>query len=111
MINKKDIDWIKTTFCTYNTEKYLEDVPLLALVSYFVKLNSDDGINYIGEFELNGEKNKVSINSKLNKGYINGVVINSESFVLMFVGEDVNPSPIILKITGIDLDDYIEDIS
>ena len=110
MINKKNIDWTRVTGCTYDTEKYLRDIPLLKLVSHYVELNSNDETIYIGEFKLNNCINKVVINSQLNEGYLNDNLINPELLIEMFAGEDVDPAPIIYELTGVDLDDYIEEI-
>ena len=110
MFNKKEINWEKVQGCTYDTEKYLKDIPLITLVSYFVKLSSDDGECYFGEFELNNKKNVVRINKKLNIGYLNNELMNPETFVELFIGKDEDPVPVILKITGIDLDDYINEV-
>ena len=51
------------------------------------------------------------MNTKTNTCYINGEKIDGEQFVMLLEGEDVDPCPIIKKITGVDLDDYISDVT
>lgn len=107
MRTSKDIDFTKVNFITYAVDEYLNDIPVYDLVSYYIMLYRIDDHVYKGK--LNDQD--VTVNAKINTIYYDGEELNGEQFVMMFEGENVDPVPIIKKITGIDLDDYISDVT
>ena len=107
MRRSKDIDFTKVDFITYAVDEYLNDIPIYELVSHYVVLCKRDENCYEGIFN----ECSVVVNAKTNKCYIDGELFNGEQFVMFAEGEDVDPCPIIKRITGIDLDDYISDVT
>ena len=108
MRTSKDIDFTKVDFITYAVDEYLNDIPMYELVSHYVELfplstNECQAI-------LDGNRLLI-VNTKSNECYLDGEKITAEQFILFYEGENVDPCPIIKKITGIDLDDYISDVT
>ena len=95
-------------FITYAVDEYLSDIPIFELVTYYVDLYplSDN----IYQATLDGGR-LLSVNTKTNECYLDGELMNGEQIVLFYEGESVDPAPIIKRITGIDLDDYISDVT
>lgn len=107
MRTSKDIDFVKVDFITYAVDEYLNDIPMYDLVASYINLYPLSDNTYQGTFN----EQKVVVNTKTNTCFINGEKIDGEQFVMLFEGEDVDPCPIIKKITGVDLDDYISDVT
>lgn len=107
MRTSKDIDFVKVDFITYAVDEYLNDIPMYDLVVSYINLYPLSDNAYQGTFN----EQKVVVNTKTNTCYIDGEKIDGEQFVILFEGEDVDPCPIIKKITGVDLDDYISDVT
>ena len=108
MRTSKDIDFTQVDFITYAVDEYLHDIPIYDLVAYYVELFpiSDNSFEAI----LDGGR-VLTINIKTNECYIDGEKMNAEEFVNFYEGENVDPCPIIKRITGVDLDDYISDVT
>ena len=107
MRTSKDIDFTKVDFITYAVDEYLSDIPMYDLVSNYVNLYPNGDNCYIGEFD----NHRVKVNKNTNECYLDNELVNGEEFVMLFEGENVDPCPIIKKITGVDLDDYISDVT
>ena len=107
MKSGKDIDFTKVDFITYAVDEYLNDIPMYELVSHYVALYKRD--ENCCEGMLNGYH--VVVNTNTNKCYVDGELFNGEQFVLFVEGEDIDPCQIIKRITSIDLDDYISDVT
>ena len=108
MRTSKDIDFTQVDFITYADDEYLNDIPMYELVSHYFELYplSENTCQAI----LDGGR-VLTINVKTNECYIDGEKINGEQFILFYEGENIDPVPIIKRITGIDLDDYISDVT
>lgn len=111
MRNSKDIDFTKVDFIVYATDEYLKDIPMFDIVSNYVRLQQISDSRWKADFEINDESFEVMVNTKTNECLLNSEPINAEQFVQLFEGDDVNPNPIIQRITGIDLDDYISEVT
>lgn len=107
MRNSKEIDFTKVNFITYAVDEYLNDIPMYDLVNYYISLFQRDEHTYLGK--LNDRD--VIVNTLTNTCYYEGEVINGEQFVMLFEGEESDPTLVIKKITGIDLDDYISEVT
>ena len=108
MRTSKDIDFTQVNFITYAEDEYLNDIPMYELVSHYVELfplskNTCQAI-------LDGGR-ILTVNTKTNECYLDGEKMTGEQFVIFYEGGDVDPVPIIKKITGVDLDDYISDVT
>lgn len=110
MRTSKDIDFTKVAFITYAVDEYLKDIPLFSVVSNYVQLYQDNEHTYHGNFVVNEVEHSVYVNTKNNKCVIDGEEYNAEQFVILFEGEG-KETKIIKRITGIDLDDYISDVT
>ena len=108
MRTSKDIDFTQVDFITYAVDEYLNDIPMYELVAYYIELFPLD--EHFCQAVLDGER-VISINTKTNECFLDGEKIDGEQFVLFYEGEGVDPVPIIKKITGVDLEDYISDVT
>ena len=108
MRTSKDIDFTQVDFITYAIDEYLNDIPMYELVSYYIELFPLD--EHVCQAILDGNR-IISVNTKSNECFLDGEKINGEQFILFYEGERIDPCPIIKKITGIDLDDYISDVT
>ena len=108
MRTSKDIDFTKVDFITYAIDEYLHDIPMYDLVAYYIELFplSENECQAI----LDGGR-VIIVNTKSNECYLDGEKMSAEQFVLFYEGKSVDPCPIIKRITGIDLDDYISDVT
>ena len=112
MRTAKDIDWLHVDFANYSVKDYYNDIPLIKIVSNYVKLIRDDDSKmlYKGEFVKNGIKHTVKIKLDLNNCRVDDEYYNPEAFVELFEGEGVDPIPIIKELTGIDHEDYCTEV-
>ena len=108
MRNSKDIDFTQVDFITYAVDEYLRDIPIFEIVTYYEDLFPFSNNTY--QAVLDGGR-LLSVNTKTNECYLDGELMNAEQIVLFYEGENVDPVPIIKKITGVDLDDYISDVT
>ena len=108
MKTRKDIDFTQVDFITYAVDEYLSDIPIFELVTYYTDLFPLSSNVY--QAVLDGGR-LLSVNIKTNECYLDGELLNGEQIVLFYEGESVDPVPIIKRITGIDLDDYISDVT
>ena len=108
MRTSKDIDFTQVDFITYAVDEYLRDIPIYELVNYYVDLFPLSENTY--QSMLDGGR-LLTVNTKTNECYLDGELMNGEQIVLFYEGENVDPAPIIKRITGIDLDDYISDVT
>lgn len=108
MKTRKDIDFTQVDFITYAVDEYLSDIPIFELVTYYADLFPLSSNIY--QAVLDGGR-LLSVNTKTNECYLDGESMNGEQIVLFYEGESVDPAPIIKRITGIDLDDYISDVT
>ena len=108
MRTSKDVDFTKVDFITYAVDEYLHDIPMYELISHYIELFplSENTCQAI----LDGGR-ILTVNTKTNECFVDGEKMNGEQFVLFYEGENVDTVPIIKKITGIDLDDYISDVT
>ena len=107
----KDIDFTHVDFITYDYDEYLHDIPMIDLVSNYVKLFEIDEDSYWGQFNINGEIHRVIVHKGFYLCYIDDEPYNAEQLVIYFEGEEVDPVLVIKKITGIDHEDYISDVT
>ena len=108
MRTSKDIDFTKVDFITYAVDEYLHDIPMYELISHYIELFPLSGNTC--QALLEGDR-VLTLNTKTNECYLDGEIMNGEQFILFYEGENADPVPIIKKITGIDLDDYISEIT
>ena len=107
----KDIDFTKVDFITYAVGEYYNDIPIYDVVIRYINLFQIDEDNYFGEFINDDGAHQVRVNKKTNECSIDYEIVNPEEFIILFEGEEVDPVPIIKKITGVDLDEYISDVT
>ena len=108
MRTSKDIDFTQVDFITYAVDEYLHDIPMYELVAYYVEFFQISDNECQAVFDGGAV---LIVNTKSNECYFEGEKMNAEQLVSMFEGENVDPCPIIKRITGIDLDDYISDVT
>ena len=108
MRTAKDIDFTQVDFITYAVDEYLNDIPIYDLVSYYIELFPIS--ENVCQAILDGGR-ILTVNLKTNKCYLDGEVVNGEEFVHLYEGDNVDPCPVIKRITGVDLDDYISDVT
>ena len=111
MRTSKDVDFTKVDFIVYAVDEYLKDIPIYEIAANYISLNRDTEKIYSGEFELEGSLCRILVNTNSNQCMINNEMLNAEELVQLFEGENVNPNEIIKRITGIDLDDYISEVT
>ena len=107
----KDIDFTHVDFITYAYDEYLHDIPMIDLVSNYVKLFEIDEDSYWGQFSINGENHRVIVHKDFYLCYVDDEPYNAEQLVIFFEGEEVDPVLVIKKITGVDHEDYISDVT
>lgn len=107
----KEIDFAHVDFITYAIDEFYRDVPMLEIASNYVKMFKHDANSYIGEFEYNGETHKVVVHLDCNICTVDYEPKNPEEFIAIFEGDEMDAIPIIKKITGVDLDEYISDVT
>jgi len=107
----KDIDFTHVDFITYAIDEFYHDVPMLEVASKYVKMFKYDENCYMGEFEYDGETHKVVVHVDCNICTVDYEPKNPEEFIAIFEGDEVDAIPIIKKITGVDLDEYISDVT
>ena len=107
----KDIDFNHVDFITYAIDEYLKDVPILEVVSNYVKVLKYDNDCYTGEYEDSDGIHQVRVHVQANICTVDFEALNAEQFIALFEGENVDPVPIIQKITGVDIDEYISDVT
>lgn len=107
MRSSKDIDFTKVDFITYDVDEYLNDIPMYELVSNYISLFKRNETSYFGQYG----GHTIIVNVKTNECFMDSEKINAEQFATIFEGEEVDPCLIIKRITGIDLDDYISDVT
>ena len=103
----KDIDFTKVDYITYALEEYLHDIDVFEVVSHCIHLNKIKDNIYEGHYFLHD----VYVNTLRNTILFDNTYLNVEEFIHRIYGDDVDPSIIILKITGISLDEYIESVT
>lgn len=107
----KDIDFTHVDFITYAYDEYLHDIPMIDLVSNYVKLYEINKDSYWGQFNINGEIHQVIVHKDFYLCYVDDKPYNAEQLVILFEGEEVDPVLVIKKITGVDHEDYISDVT
>ena len=111
----KDVQWTHVDFANYSLKDYYADIPMIRLVSHYVRLTRGEkdfeNQQYFGEFEKNGQKHSVFVDIEFNFCNVDGNPVNPEEFVILFEGEEKNPTDKIKEITGIDEDDYLTDVT
>ena len=111
----KDVQWTHVDFANYSLKDYYADIPMIRLVSHYVRLirgeKEFENQQYFGEFEKNGQKHSVFVDIEFNFCNVDGNPVNPEEFVILFEGEEKNPTDKIKEITGIDEDDYLTDVT
>ena len=107
----KDIDFTHVDFITYAITEYWNAIPIFEIVSKYIKLFQIDDDTYSGEFEDSDGIHQVRIHKSINTCTVDFEPCNPEEFITLFEGEDVDPVPIIKKLTGVDLDEYISDVT
>ena len=112
MRKPKEVDWLHVSFASYSLKDFYEDVPMIRLVSNYVKLTRNDDITtiYEGTFIKNEIKHHVKVAIDRNSCSIDDKEVNPEEFVEFFEGSEKDPVPIIKEITGVDHDDYLTDV-
>lgn len=107
----KDVDFTHVDFITYAYNEYLKDIPMYDLVSNYVRLYDIDENSYWGEFKLNNKQHRVVVHKDFHVCFIDNEPYNAEEFVILFDGEEQDPTLTIKRITGVDHDDYISDVT
>ena len=111
----KDVQWTQVDFANYSLKDYYADISMIRLVSHYVRLTRGEkefeNQQYFGEFENNGQKHSVFVDIEFNFCNVDGNPVNPEEFVILFEGEEKNPTDKIKEITGIDEDDYLTDVT
>lgn len=107
----KDIDFTRVDFITYAVGEYWNDIPIYDVVSKYVRLYQTNENTYSGEYEDGNDSHNVVVYRNKNICTVDSEVVNPEEFIALFEGEGVNPVPIIKKLTGVDLDEYISDVT
>lgn len=107
----KDIDFTHVDFITYAVGEYWNDIPIYEIVNNYLSLTNIGDGTYMGEYEDNKGTHKVIVHKSINMCTVDYEPVNPEDFIMLVEGEDVDPIPIIYKITGIDHDEYISDVT
>lgn len=111
----KDVQWTHVDFANYSLKDYYADISMIRLVSHYVRLTRGEkdfeNQQYFGEFEKNGQRHSVFVDIEFNFCNVDGNPINPEEFVILFEGDEKNPTDKIKEITGIDEDDYLTDVT
>ena len=107
----KDVDFTHVDFITYAYDEYLHDIPMIDLVSNYVKLYEINKDSYCGQFNINSEIHQVIVHKGFYLCYVDDEPYNAEQLVILFEGEEVDPVLVIKRITGIDHEDYISDVT
>ena len=107
----KDIDFTHVDFITYAVGEYWNAIPIYDVVNNYVQLFQIDEDTYSGEFINESGHHHIRVHKRTNKCLVDYEYVNPEEFISLFEGEDIDPIPIIKKITGIDIDEYISDVT
>ena len=107
----KDVDFTHVDFITYAVSEYWNDIPIYEIVSNYIRLYKLDDDTYMGEFENSDGIHQVRVYKSINTCTVDFEPVNPEEFIMLFEGENIDPIPIIKKITGIDIDEYISDVT
>ena len=107
----KDVDFTHVDFIDYAYGEYLKDIPMVKLISHYVKIEKQDGGYWIGYFDDNKGHHKVSLEEDSYMCLIDEEIYNAEELVIFFEGEEVDPVNVIKEITGIDHDEYISSVT
>ena len=106
----KDIDFTNVDFITYAVNEYWNAIPIYELVSNYVSLYRLDEDTYSGEFETDSGIHQVRVHKNSNLCTVDFEPVNPEEFIGFFEGE-ADPVPIIKRITGVDIDEFISDVT
>ena len=107
----KNIDFTHVDFITYAVTEYWNAIPIYDVVTKYVKLFQIDEDTYSGTFDNNSGTHQVRVHKSINECTIDFEVVNPEELICFFEGEGIDPIPIIKKITGVDIDEFISDVT
>lgn len=107
----KDIDFTHVDFITYAVTEYWNAIPFYELAANYLKLYQIDGDCYSGEFEDDNGVHQIRVHKSINVCTVDFEPVNPEDFIALFEGDNVDPIPIIKKITGVDIDEFISDVT
>ncbi len=107
----KDIDFTHVDFITYAVTEYWNAIPFYELVTNYLKLYQLDDDCYSGEFEDENGVHQIRVHKSSNICTVDFEPVNPEEFIALFEGENVDPIPIIKRITGVDIDEFISDVT
>ena len=98
---------------TYDLKEYYKNIPVALLAKRFLKLSKLNDFMLESEVYVDGENLNICIDMEENKMYLNDNYINPEEFILLMIGDkknELDPVIFIKEITGVDLDDYIDNV-
>ena len=98
---------------TYDLKEYYKNIPVALLAKRFLKLSKLNDFMLESEVYVDGENFNICIDMEENKMYLNDNYINPEEFILLMIGDkknELDPVIFIKEITGVDLDDYIDNV-
>ena len=107
----KDVDFTHVDFITYAVGEYWSAIPIYDIVAKYFSLYQIDEDTYIGEFENSSGIHQVKVCKSINTCTIDYEPVNPEEFICLFEGEEVDPVSIIKDITGVDIDEFISDVT
>ena len=107
----KDIDFTHVDCITYAITEYWNAIPIFEIVSKYVKLFQIDDDTYSGEYEDDYGVHQVRVHKSINTCTVDFEPYNPEAFITLFEGDEIDPVPIIKNLTGVDLDEFISDVT
>lgn len=107
----KDIDFTHVDFITYAVGEYWNAIPIYDVVANYINLFRIDEDTYLGEFENDSGVHQVRVHKSTNTCTVDYEPVNPEEFISLFEGDGIDPIPIIKSITGIDIDEFISDVT
>ena len=107
----KDVDFTHVDFIDYAYGEYLKDIPMVTLLSHYVKMEKLVDNYWVGYFDDHNGHHKVTYEDDSYMCLIDKKIYNGEEVVMLFEGEEIDPVNIIKEITGIDHDEYISSVT
>ena len=111
MKTRKEINFDLVAFITYYENEYEKDVPVLKIVNNYLNLKENKKGLFLGTFNKNNKMYSVKVDSINNSCFIDDKKISGEEFIEFMEDGKVDPIMIIKRLTGIDLDDYIKEVT
>ena len=108
----KEVEWTQVNFASYSLKDYYDDIPIIKIASHYVRLQRDETVRdlYRGSFVRNSIEHHITVDINNNYCLVDEEYLNPEELIIMFEGEDVDPVPIIKKLTDVDQEDYCTEV-